>query len=152
MEAIAINRKARHDFFLHDKYEAGIQLLGSEVKSIREGKVNLQDSFVRIVRNEAFLFGCHISPYSRIQGHMDVDPLRQRKLLLNHSEIERLTIACNQKGRTIVPLSLYFKKGKVKVEIAVAQGKKQFDKRETIKRKMHDRETAQAIKQNRRKS
>ena len=141
-----VNRKARHDFFLFDKFEAGIALLGCEVKSIREGKVNLKDSFVRVLRNEAFLFNCHISPYSRIQGHMDVDPLRQRKLLLKRSEIDKLAGLISQKGYAIVPLSMYFKKGLVKVEIAIAKGKKEFDKREDIKKKIHDRESQAAVK------
>jgi len=150
MEAIAVNRKARHDYFILEKYEAGISLLGYEVKSIREGKVNLRDGFVRILKGEAFLFNCHISPYSRIQGYEEVDPVRTRKLLLNRREIESLTVGLNRKGNTIIPLSLYFKRGKVKVEIGLGQGKKLYDKRQSIKKKMHDRETQQAIKHHRR--
>lgn len=141
-----LNRKARHDYFLHEKFEAGICLLGCEVKSIREGRVNLKDSFVRLVRNEAFLFNCHISPYSKIQGHAEIDPIRSRKLLLKQAEIESLVGKTSQKGYAIVPLQMYFKKGLVKVEIALAKGKKEFDKRETIKRKIHDRESAAAVK------
>ncbi|MDD5218110.1 MAG: SsrA-binding protein SmpB [Candidatus Omnitrophica bacterium] len=151
MTQIAVNRKARHDFFLFDKYEAGICLLGNEVKSIREGRVNLKDSFVRVIRGEAYLVNCHISAYSKIQGHVEVDPTRLRKLLLNRVEIDKLYSKSAQKGFSIVPTEMYFKKGKVKVEIAIAQGKKQFDKRETIKRRMHDREAASAIKQHKRK-
>ncbi|MFZ5803030.1 MAG: SsrA-binding protein SmpB [Candidatus Omnitrophota bacterium] len=146
MEPVAVNRKARYDYFLGDKYEAGIQLLGTEVKSIREGRINLKDSFVRVIGGEAFLLNCHISRYSRMQGHVDVEPTRTRKLLLRKAEIVKLTAQAGKKGHTIVPLSVYFKKGFAKVEIAVAQGKKQYDKRETIKRRMHDRETSQAIK------
>jgi SsrA-binding protein len=140
------NRKARHDFFISDRYEAGIALLGCEVKSIREGRVNLKDSFVRVVRNEAFLFNCHITPYSKIQGHTGIDATRTRKLLLNRDEIQKLFGKTSQKGFTIVPLSMYFKKGRVKVEIGLAQAKKEFDKREAIKRRIHDRESAAAIK------
>ncbi len=143
---ISTNRKARHDYFILEKMEAGIALLGCEVKSIREGRINLKDSFVRIIRNEAFLFNCHITPYSRIQGHVEIDPIRTRKLLLKRSEIEHLMGKGTQKGHTIVPLSIYFKKSYAKVEIAIAQGKKLFDKRESIKKRIHDRETSAAIK------
>ncbi len=146
MTQIAVNRKARHDYFLFDKYEAGISLLGAEVKSIREGRVNLKDSFVRIVRSEAYLFNCHISPYSKIQGYQDINPLRSRKLLLHDSEINKLLGQSQQKGFAIIPLSLYFKKGRVKVEIALAKGKKQHDKREAIKKRIHDRESSAAVK------
>ena len=142
----AINRKAKHDFFLSDKFEAGVALQGCEVKSIREGRINLKDSFVRVVNSEAFLMNCHITPYSKIQGHVDVDPIRTRKLLLHSSEIRHLWEKSKQKGFAIVPLSVYFKRGIVKVEIALGQGKKQFDKREAIKKRIHDRETAAAIK------
>ena len=144
--ATIANRKARHDYFLFDKFEAGVALLGSEVKSIREGRVNLKDSFIRIVRNEAFLFNCHISPYSKIQGHVEVDPMRQRKLLLKQAEISRLTESNARKGFSIIPLSIYFKKGLVKVEIALAKGKKAYDKREDIKRRIQDRESQAAVK------
>ena len=145
------NRKARHDFFLFEKFEAGIALLGSEVKSIREGKVNLKDSYARVVRNEAFLFNCHITPYSKIQGHFEVDATRSRKLLLKKSEIDFLAEKMSQKGFTLVPTVMYFKKGLVKVEIALGKGKKQFDKREDIKRRIHDRESAAAMKLHTRK-
>ncbi len=146
MNATIENRKTRHDYFLEERYEAGISLMGCEVKSIREGRVNLKDSFVRLLKGEAFLFNCHISPYSKIQGHMEVDPIRSRKLLLHQPEIAKLEVSTRAKGVTIVPTCLYFKKGRVKVEIAVAKGKKEFDKRETLKRKIHDRESHQAIK------
>jgi SsrA-binding protein len=140
------NRKARHDYFLFEKYEAGISLLGSEVKSIREGRVNLKDAFVRIINNEAYLFNCHITPYSKIQGHVDLDSTRNRKLLLNRAEINELMGKTSQKGFAIVPTQMYFKKGRIKVEIALGKGKKEFDKRETIKRRIHDRESAAAVK------
>ena len=146
MSAVVTNRKAHHDYFLFERFEAGVMLLGSEVKSIREGRVNLKDSFVRILKGEAFLFNCHISPYSRIQGYEAMDPTRSRKLLLKRSEIDRLAGQVSQKGYAFIPLSIYFKKGLVKLEIALAKGKKQFDKRETIKRRIHEREKAAAIK------
>ena len=149
MENKIVNRKAGHDYFLFEKYEAGISLLGCEVKSIREGRVNLKDGFVRVIKSEAFLFNLHISPYSKIQGYAEVDPLRIRKLLLKRSEIQHLIGLTQRKGFTVVPTSLYFKRGKVKVEIAVAQGKKQYDKRESLKKKIHDREAQQAMKRHR---
>src|SRR3989338_8217850 len=128
MKPIAVNRQASFDYFLYERFEAGIVLSGSEVKSIREGRVNLKDSFVRIMMGEAFLFNCHISPYSKIQGHVEIDPTRYRKLLLKKAEIDRLAGQVGQKGHAVVPLSIYFKGGLVKVEIATAKGKKQFDK------------------------
>ena len=146
MKPIAINRKARFDFFIYDRFEAGVCLKGFEVKSIREGRMNLKDSFVRIVKGEAFLHNCHITPYSKIQGHLEVDPRIQRKLLLHRSELDKLIGLITRKGYTCVPLSAYFKKGKVKIEIGVAKGKQAVDKRETIKRRIHDRETKAAIK------
>lgn len=140
------NRKARHDFFLYDKIEAGISLLGCEVKSIREGRINLKDSFVRIINKEAQLFNCHITPYSHIQGHAEVDPVRNRKLLLHREEIDKLAGAASQKGFAIIPVEMYFKKGKVKVLIALAKGKNQYDKRESIKRKLDHREATNAMR------
>ena len=145
------NRKARFRFFLFEKYEAGIALLGCEVKSIREGKVNLAESFVRVVKTEAFLFNCHITPYSKIQGHTGIDAVRIRKLLLNRAELDALHEKMSQKGYSIVPLQMYFKNGKVKVEIALGKGKKLQDKREDIKRRLHERESASAIKHHQRK-
>ena len=145
------NRKARFKFFLFEKFEAGIALLGCEVKSIREGRVNLAESFVRVMKNEAFLFNCHITPYSKIQGHTEIDPVRIRKLLLTRAELTVLEGKMSQKGYSIVPLSMYFKKGIVKLEIALAKGKKLQDKREDIKRRIHDRESAAAVKQHQRK-
>lgn len=142
----AFNRKAKFDFFILEKFEAGIALNGYEVKSIREGKINLKDSFVRVLKGEAFLFNCHISPYSKLQGYSEVDPVRTRKLLLKRHEIEKLTVLTGQKGHAIIPLSLYFKRGLVKIEIATARGKKLFDKRESIKRRIHDRESQAAVK------
>lgn len=151
MTVIATNRQARSQYELFDKYEAGIALKGSEVKSIREGRVNLKDSFVRIVRGEAFLFNCHISPYSHIQNVLLAEPTRSRKLLLKRSEIDRLSGQVVRKGHTIIPLSIYFQKGLAKVEIAVARGKKEYDKRETIRRRIADREAQRAMKMRRKK-
>ena len=147
MQPIATNRQASHKYQLFDKYEAGIALKGAEVKSVREGRVNLKDSFVRIVRGEAFLMNCHVSPYSHIQSIQDSDPTRMRKLLLKKPEIARLSGQTSRKGYTIIPLSVYFKKGLVKVEIAVARGKLEFDKRETIRRRIDEREAQRAMKQ-----
>lgn len=140
------NRKAKFDYHISEKFEAGISLIGAEVKSIREGKANLRDSYVRILKGEAFLFNCHISPYSKIQGYQELDPLRTRKLLLHREEIDKLMGKSQKKGYAIIPLSLYFKKGRIKVEIALAEGKKQADKREAIKRRIHDQESKAAIK------
>lgn len=146
MTVVATNRQAHHNYELFDKYEAGIALKGAEVKSLREARVNLKDSFVRIVRGEAFLFNCHVSPYSHIQDIRTADPTRMRKLLLSRQEIDRISGQVSSKGRTVIPLSIYFKKGLAKVEIAVARGKREYDKRETIRRKIADREAARAVK------
>lgn len=145
-EVISDNRKAHYNYFIHEKFEAGVSLTGHEVKSIRERRVNLKDSYVRIMREEAFLLNCHISPYSKIQGHQDIDPIRTRKLLLKRKEISRLMGQTTRKGVAIVPLRMYFKKGFVKVEIAIGEGKKQYDKRASIKQRIHTRETQAAIK------
>jgi SsrA-binding protein len=142
---IASNKKALHDYFILQKFEAGIMLTGTEVKSLRAGKVNLKDSYVTFSGGEAFLFGTHISPYSHgnLQNH---DPERTRKLLLHRRELEKLHSLIAEKGLTVVPLRLYLKGSRVKVEIAVVRGKKQYDKRETERKREADRETAAAIK------
>jgi SsrA-binding protein len=142
---IASNRKAYHDYFVLQKLEAGIALTGTEVKSLREGKANLKDSYVNFQHGEAYLFGAHISPYTH-GNRENHDPERPRKLLLHRREIDKLLGQVVEKGLTIVPLRLYFKKGKVKTEIAVVRGKKLFDKRAAEKRREADRETAAAIK------
>jgi SsrA-binding protein len=131
VKPIAQNRKARHDYHIEETVEAGIALVGTEVKSCRAGKVNLSDSYVSFDQGEAWLVQCHISPYSHgnIANH---DPLRPRKLLLHRSEIARLSAAVAQEGRTLVPLRMYFSHGLVKVEIAVARGKRTYDKRHAI--------------------
>ncbi|UCH45208.1 MAG: SsrA-binding protein SmpB [Nitrospiraceae bacterium] len=142
---IATNRKAYHDFHIDETYEAGISLLGTEVKSLREGRANLKESYAIIKDNEVFLMNCHISPYSHgnIQNH---EPLRTRKLLLHRKEIHKLWVKVSQKGLTIVPLKLYFKEGKAKVEIGVARGKRQYEKRATIKEKEVKREIERHLK------
>jgi SsrA-binding protein len=142
---IASNRKAYHDYFILDKFEAGIVLFGTEVKSSREGKVNLKDSYAAIKDGEAFLLNCHISPYSH-GNRENHEPTRTRKLLLHRKEIRKLIGKTREKGLTVVPLRLYLKRGKIKVELGVARGKKNYDKRETERRKEADRETRKAVK------
>jgi SsrA-binding protein len=142
---IATNRKAFHDYFVLQKFEAGMALTGTEVKSLREGRANLKDSYVDFQHGEAWLVGAHISPYSH-GNRENHDPVRRRKLLLHRREIDRLQGQVVEKGLTIVPLRLYFKSGKVKAEIAVVRGKKLFDKRETEKRRQLDREAEAVMK------
>jgi SsrA-binding protein len=146
--SIAENRKAFHDFHLMETFEAGLVLLGTEVKAIREGRVNLRDSFARVEDGEVFLYNVHISPYSH-RGYADHEPLRRRKLLLHRDEIRKLIGKTVEKGMTLVPTRLYFKDGRVKVAVSLAKGKKDYDKRETIKRREADRETRAAIKSRR---
>ena len=143
---IADNRKARHDFHLFDSYEAGVVLLGTEVKAIREGRVNLKDSYGRVEHGEVFLYNLHISPYSH-RGYATHEPLRRRKLLLNKIEIRKLIGKTLERGLTLVPVRMYFKNGRVKVAICVAKGKKNYDKRETIRRREIDRETRALVKE-----
>ncbi len=139
---IATNRKARHEFFIEETMEAGIVLTGTEVKSIRQGKVNIKESYASIDGGEVYVNGMHISPYE--QGNIfNVDPLRKRKLLLHRREIRKLIGETKQKGFTLIPLSIYLKDGKVKVEIALAKGKKNYDKRDTIAKKDAERRIAQ---------
>jgi SsrA-binding protein len=142
---IAENRKAYHDYHLLESFEAGIALMGTEVKAIREGRVNLRDSFARVENGEVFLFNVNISPYSH-RGYAEHEPLRRRKLLLHRHEIRKLIGKTVERGMTLVPTRLYFKKGRVKVSISLAKGKKEYDKRETVKRREADRETRAAIK------
>jgi SsrA-binding protein len=145
---IAENRKAFHDFHLLETFEAGLVLLGTEVKAIREGRVNLRDSFARVEDGEVFLYNVNISPYSH-RGYATHEPLRRRKLLLHRDEIRKLIGKTVEKGMTLVPTRLYFKNGRVKVAVSLAKGKKEYDKRETIKRRETDRETRAAIKSRR---
>jgi len=143
---IADNRKARHDFHLFDTYEAGLVLLGTEVKAIREGRVNLKDSYGRVEHGEVFLYNLHISPYSH-RGYATHEPLRRRKLLLNKIEIRKLIGKTLERGLTLVPVRMYFKNGRVKVALCLAKGKKNYDKRETIRRREIDRETRVLVKE-----
>jgi SsrA-binding protein len=144
-KSIAQNRKARHNYDFLEKYETGIVLAGTEVKSLREGRVNFKDSYAALRNNEVWLYGMHISPYSHgnIYNH---NPERDRKLLLHRNEIRRLIGKTKDTGLTLVPLQLYFKNGKVKVELALAKGKKQFDKREAIAKREAERETKRIFK------
>ncbi|HXI31495.1 MAG TPA: SsrA-binding protein SmpB [Vicinamibacterales bacterium] len=146
--SIAENRKAFHDFHILESFEAGLALLGTEVKAIREGRVNLRDSYARVEDGEVFLYNVNISPYSH-RGYADHEPLRKRKLLLHRDEIRKLIGKTVEKGMTLVPTRLYFKNGRVKVAVALAKGKKEYDKRETIKRREVDRETRAAVKSRR---
>ena len=147
-KSIAENRKAHHDFHLLETFEAGIVLLGTEVKAIREGRVNLRDSYARVEDGEVFLYNVNISPYSH-RGYADHEPLRRRKLLLHRDEIRKLIGKTVERGMTLVPVRLYFKDGRVKVAVSLAKGKKEYDKRETIKRREADRETRAAVKSRR---
>ena len=145
VKPIAQNRKARHDYFIEDTYECGIELVGTEVKSIRGGKVNLKDSYARVKNGEVFVIGMHVSPYEK--GNIfNKDPLRPRKLLLHKKEIWKLLGKMKEKGYTLVPLQVYFKEGKAKVEIGLAKGKKLYDKREDIAKKDQRREAEKEFK------
>ena len=146
---IADNRKAFHDYHVLDTWEAGVVLLGTEVKAIREGRVNLRDSFARLDKGEVWLMNVHISPYSHT-GSAHHEERRQRKLLLHEHEIRKLTGRVVEKGLTMVPLQMYFKNGRVKVQLALVKGKQEHDKRETIRRREVDRETRAAVKERQR--
>lgn len=145
---IADNRKAHHDYHLLETFEAGMVLLGTEVKSIREGGANLRDSFARIESGEVWVYNVHISPY-RNRGYSDHDPTRRRKLLLHRQEIRKLIGKTVERGMTLVPVRMYLKNGRVKMAVSLAKGKKAHDKRETIKRREIDRETRAARKERR---
>jgi SsrA-binding protein len=145
VKIVCQNKKAFHDYSIEETLEAGIQLLGTEVKSLRDGKANLKDSYVLIKNSEVFLFNCHISPYSH-GNIMNHDPLRTRKLLLHRKEIERIRGKAQQKGYTILPLKIYFKDSHAKVEIGLAKGKKLYEKRETIKEREAKRTIERAMK------
>lgn len=146
---IASNKKALHDYFIEQKFEAGVVLQGTEVKALREGRAQLKDAYVIFKDDEAFLFGAHISPYAH-GNRENHEPERTRKLLLHRREIEKLRTQTVEKGLTVVPLRLYFKGAKVKAEIAIVRGKRQYDKRDTEKAREADREAAAAMKERRR--
>ena len=146
VKLVANNKKAYHDYFIEDKYEAGIELFGTEVKSIRMGRCSVKESFIRIEKGEMFLYGMHINPYEK--GNIfNKDPLRTRKLLLHKSEIAKLGGKIAEKGFTLVPLQVYFKGSLVKVEIGLAKGKKLSDKREDLAKKDQRREMDRALKE-----
>jgi len=142
---VTINRKARSDYDILETLEAGMSLKGTEVKSLREGRMNLKDSYAKMQEGEVYLVNAHISPYSHgnIQNH---DPLRERKLLLHKQEIKRLTGKTEEKGLTLVPLKVYFVRGKAKVELGLARGRKHYDKREEIKKRDTEREIRRELK------
>ncbi|MDY6820297.1 MAG: SsrA-binding protein SmpB [Deferribacterota bacterium] len=145
MKILATNKKAYHDYEILSTLETGISLLGTEVKSAKEGRMNLKDSYIKVIGGEVYLINCHISPYTHgnILNH---DPIRTRKLLLHKKEINKLIGLSKEKGLTIVPLKAYLKNNLIKIEAAVVRGKKKFDKRETMRRKEVDREIERAIK------
>lgn len=144
-KSVATNKAARRDYHILEAYEAGIELKGTEVKSLREGKANLKDGFARIEGNEVFLYNMHISPY-KFGNIANVDPKRQRRLLLHKSQIRKLIGKTRQKGLTLIPLSAYIKRGRVKIEIALAKGKQLYDKREALKRRQAGREMQRALR------
>lgn len=145
MKQLANNKKAFHDYFIEKKYEAGIELLGSEVKSIKQGKVSIKESYIGDRNGQMFIYGMHVSPFKQAYDQY-IDPTRTRRLLLHKKEINNLIGKKTQNGYTIVPLSVYERDGLVKIRIALAKGKKQYDKRETIKRKEADRRIDRALK------
>ena len=146
---LGVNRQASHNFHLLERFEAGLVLTGTEVKSARGGRVNLRDSYAAVKEGELWLLNCHISPYSHgnLQNH---EPLRARKLLLHKGEIHKLIGKVRERGFTLVPLRVYLNKGRIKAEIALAKGKREYDKRETIRRREAEMEAKQAVRQARR--
>ena len=143
-KVVARNRKARHEFEILDTYEAGLELKGPEVKSLRAGEVSFQDAFARVAAGEVWLHNLHISPYEAA-NRFNVDPVRPRRLLLNRQEIRQIAVKTEEKGLTLVPLEIYFSRGYAKLELAVGRGKKLHDKRETLKRRQQDREARRAM-------
>lgn len=145
MKLVANNKKAYHDYFIEEKYETGIVLHGTEVKSMRMGKCSIKEAFVRVENGEVFIYGMHVSPYEK--GNIfNKDPLRVKKLLLHKQEINKLTGKISEKGYTLVPLQVYFKDGKAKIEIGLAKGKKLYDKRQDIAKKDQRREAEKELK------
>lgn len=146
-KTIALNKKARHDYFIEERYEAGLELQGWEVKSLRAGKVQIVDSYILLKNNEAYLFGALITPLPTVSTHFTADPTRNRKLLLHRYELNKLVGAVERKGYTLVPTALYWKNGKVKLEVGVAHGKKAHDKRQAIKDRDWERQKARILRQ-----
>ena len=147
--SIARNKKAWHDYFIEEEFEAGLVLEGSEVKSLRDGAAQLKESYVIIRNGELFLFGAHFSPLRTASTHVHPDPVRSRKLLLHQTEIDKLTGAVERRGYTLVPLALYWKRSRAKLQIALAKGKKQYDKRAAIRQREWDREQHRLLKMTR---
>lgn len=145
IKVISTNRAARHNFAIDDTYECGIVLRGSEVKSLREAKVQISDAFAQVSGNELFLHGLHIGPYSMSQGHSGHEPMRVRKLLLHRRELDRIAHRVQRERLSIVPLRMYFKDGRAKVEVGLGKGKRQVDKRQDIAKRDADRETQRAL-------
>jgi SsrA-binding protein len=143
---IALNKRARYEYFIEDRFEAGIALEGWEVKALREGRVEFADSYVLLKNNEAFLFGCQINALPTVSTHITPDLIRTRKLLLHRREIDQVTVAVERKGKTVIPTAMYWSKGKVKVEIGLASGKKQHDKRKVVKDRDWEREKGRIMK------
>ena len=143
---IAVNRKARHDYFIEDTFEAGLSLQGWEVKSMREGRAQVAESYVNLRRGEAWLVGAHIAPMTSTSTHIKADPTRSRKLLLNRSELDRLTGAVERKGYALVPLNLHWHKGRAKLDLGLGKGKKQHDKRADKKDQDWQRQKARILK------
>ncbi len=148
-KVVATNRLASHNYFLLERFEAGMELLGTEVKSLRTGQANLRESYAAIKDDQAWLMNCHIAPYAA-GGYSNHSPLRPRRLLLHRQEIRKLFGKSREKGLTLVPLRIYFKRGRAKCEIALAKGKKIHDKRETIRRRTTEREVAEAMRNRKR--
>ncbi len=149
IKIVATNRKARHEYHIEDTLEAGLVLKGTEVKSLREGRVNLQDAYCTVEKGEMYLLNCHISPYRNTGAHDNHDPLRPRKLLMHKREIERWGQAAQRKGYTIIPLKIYFKNGRAKVEIGLARGKKLYDRRADIAEREARRRLERVLKSRR---
>ncbi|HEX2849078.1 MAG TPA: SsrA-binding protein SmpB [Acidimicrobiales bacterium] len=148
--AVAQNRKARHDYDILDTFECGIQLVGSEVKSLRDAQVQMRDAFARVENDEVWMYGVHIAPYAFAQTHTGHDPDRRRKLLLHRREIEELRVRTQQEGLTLVPLSIYFREGKAKVDLGVGRGRKLYDKRAAIAKRDAEREADRGVARRRR--
>ena len=145
MKVIATNRKARHDYHILDTYEAGVVLTGSEIKSVRAGRVNLRDSYVAVREGELWLLNCHIAPYDQA-SRLNHEPRRERKLLMHRRQIDRLARDVEEPGHTVVPLRVYLKNNRAKVEIALVRGKRQYDKRQAIAKRETDRQIRRALK------
>lgn len=145
MKIVAVNRRATHDYFIDERVEAGLVLTGTEIKSIREGRINLREGYARVTGNEAWLVGVHIAPYE--QGNRyNHEPLRDRKLLMHRGQINDLVVKARQRGYTLIPMQVYLKNGRAKVELGLGRGKKQYDKRESIAKREAQRDIERALR------